>query len=443
VSDKSFPFFVYLIFVTFVYLTGAYSAAFNLDRGHFGTVLFSVAALLLSSILFWKKKDKTILFTWCIGIGLIARLLQMFTLPQLSDDYFRFIWDGRLTAYGINPWQFTPSQILQLQLPNFDYSIYPKLNSPDYFSVYPLVLQVQYYLANLLFPTDIFGAVLVMRLFFLGADLLSFRWLYQLLQSKNLNPKLSLLYWLHPLVVLEGMANLHAEIWLVLFLLGIFHSIDRKQPIMAALFLTLAVATKLYPIVFIPFVFYSFASTQQLKFVGWVAFFGIVLFVPMLIPILHGKLLNSVALYFGQFEFNGSFYYVLKFIEKSFDKYAPPRIVSLLLVLPMLYALFKGTVFVKNNPKIGLPTALLWFTLIYFLCNAVVHPWYLLPLLLYGIITQRFWTLLWSILILGSYLHYDSSLKEWMPYFVFGEYALLFALIFWEEKRGVDSIEAF
>ncbi len=425
----------FLLTASVIYLLGAYWIAFYLVRNEFETVILPIITLSLSALYFWKSKQTSF---W-VGIltGLMARVFLLLSLPRLSDDYFRFIWDGRLINASFNPLLHTPTQILSLNITGLDTALYTHLNSPDYYSVYPLVLQVQYFLATFLFPNDIIGAVVTMKAFFLLAEMASFYLIYKLLQKNNLDAKWSLVYWLHPLVLLEGMANLHAETWLVFFLVAMFLFLQHKKVIYSGVFLALAVSTKLYPIVFVPFVYFYLPKPQRLRFLISTALACLVLFFPLLIPILNGNLLSSVGLYFGQFEFNGSLYYIFKFIEKSFDKYAPPRIVSLLLLVPVFWALLKGVFYIKSTPKSNLPSVFLWFTLIYFLCNAVVHPWYLLPLLFYGVLTQKNWTVIWSFLILGTYIHYDTDDFTWMPYFVVVEYIVLALVLFGEEKKRV------
>jgi hypothetical protein len=48
-----------------------------------------------------------------IGAALLFRLLLLFAVPALSDDFYRFLWDGRLSLEGINPFLYTPRQLIQ------------------------------------------------------------------------------------------------------------------------------------------------------------------------------------------------------------------------------------------------------------------------------------------------------------------------------------------
>ena len=54
------------------------------------------------------NKDENIKSNHLLMIG--SRLLILFSFPLLSDDIYRFIWDGSLLHHGINPFSLTPSQ---------------------------------------------------------------------------------------------------------------------------------------------------------------------------------------------------------------------------------------------------------------------------------------------------------------------------------------------
>ncbi len=74
--------------------------------------------------------------------GLVFRLLLLFSLPNLSDDVYRFICDGRLAANGINPFSHLPAEIMQMPpVTGITKELFGELNSPRYYKIYPTVLQ--------------------------------------------------------------------------------------------------------------------------------------------------------------------------------------------------------------------------------------------------------------------------------------------------------------
>ena len=64
------------------------------------------------------------------------RLGLLFAEPYLSTDIYRYIWDGRVQAAGINPYRYMPiaPELSHLR----DAAIFPNINRPDYaVTIYP------------------------------------------------------------------------------------------------------------------------------------------------------------------------------------------------------------------------------------------------------------------------------------------------------------------
>lgn len=114
-------------------------------------------------------------FWFLAGAALVFRLVWLLALPDLSQDYFRFIWDGRLIAEGMNPYQFTPDQLMQQ--PDFNLSQGGELVagmgnlSAGHYSNYPPVSQLIFGIAGFLSPESILGSVVVMRIILILADI--------------------------------------------------------------------------------------------------------------------------------------------------------------------------------------------------------------------------------------------------------------------------------
>ena len=45
--------------------------------------------------------------------GISFRLVLLFAYPWLSDDFYRFIWDGLVIGENINPYEYTPSELMK------------------------------------------------------------------------------------------------------------------------------------------------------------------------------------------------------------------------------------------------------------------------------------------------------------------------------------------
>jgi len=51
-------------------------------------------------------------FKFLVGLTVLFRLLFLFSIPNLSQDFYRFIWDGRMILEGYNPYLFTPESFI-------------------------------------------------------------------------------------------------------------------------------------------------------------------------------------------------------------------------------------------------------------------------------------------------------------------------------------------
>ena len=59
----------------------------------------------------WIIQNEQNIKFWLIG-SIIIRLSLLVALPNLSDDFYRFIWDGRLWAAGQHPFDALPADFL-------------------------------------------------------------------------------------------------------------------------------------------------------------------------------------------------------------------------------------------------------------------------------------------------------------------------------------------
>ena len=139
-------------------------------------VLFGLYILILQQRLFSDR------LRVIIGAALILRLALLMMTPNLSDDYFRFVWDGLLTTQGHNPYLVLPSALISgpETIPGITPDLFSHLNSPDYYSVYPPVCQYLFALSARINGGELLGNVVTMRIFLLLAELGTLILLYKL-----------------------------------------------------------------------------------------------------------------------------------------------------------------------------------------------------------------------------------------------------------------------
>ncbi len=54
-----------------------------------------------------------------VALGLIVRCALLFAIPNLSADYWRWIWDGKFQAIGYSPYALTPKELMDRSLNTF------------------------------------------------------------------------------------------------------------------------------------------------------------------------------------------------------------------------------------------------------------------------------------------------------------------------------------
>ncbi|CAN5912839.1 DUF2029 domain-containing protein [soil metagenome] len=374
-----------------------------------------------------------------LGLSLLFRLVLLFAVPALSDDYFRFVWDGRLVVHGESPFAYLPAHYVEtgrLQPLGLTAELYQNLNSPHYYSVYPPVCQVVFWLAVLFSPDSILGSVVVMRVILLLAEAGTFILGTRLLPLLGLPSRQVLWYALNPLVIVELSGNLHFEALMIFFLLGALYLLLRHRFWLAALSFGLAVGVKLLPLMLLPFLFGRLRSGPFVLFCTLVGGTVLLLFVPFLSLEIIGNLLSSVDLYFRKFEFNASFYYLARWLGFQFYGYNPIArlgpLLSLIVLFTTLYLAYRH----RQAPRILLPHHWLLALTLYLLLSTTVHPWYLTTLVALAMFTPWRYLMVWSGMVVLSYGAYRTADYEENLWLVALEYAVVLGWLGVEGWRG-------
>jgi len=371
------------------------------------------------------------IFLW---IGFIARFILVFLFPTLSDDIYRFVWDGKLIANGMNPYSYLPIDIVKENMDGLSEELYSNLNSPEYFTIYPPISQLIFWFSSA-WTDNISHSSIVMKSIFLIAEIMTIKGIILLLQKLGKPIIWACFYWLNPLIIIEGVGNLHFEIITISFLVWSLYFIFCKTKLFTgAILLACSVATKLLPLIFLPYLFFRLASKERWKFFSSFTIVSFILFIPIILGV---QLLNfglSVDLYFQKFEFNASVYYILRYFGKLLTGYNLIHYIGPLLGIASLIIILRKAISIKNNSLIDFLNFGLFAFCTYLFLATTIHPWYLcIPILLASLTGHRF-VLVWSFLIMLTYINYS-----YIPYYenlwiVGVEYFLVALLVLFESK---------
>ena len=374
-----------------------------------------------------------------IGSAVTFRLLLLLVLPAFSDDYARFIWDGRLLLQGINPFRYLPAELMAggaAPAATVDPALYSRLNSPNYYTVYPPVNQLFFALAAWVAPANVLGSVVALRLPILLADLGTLWLMMKLLARNKRNPNLAFLYALNPLVILELTGNVHFEALLIFFTLLAVYCWQTHRQVLSALALALAVATKLLPLIALPLVISHAGWRPGIRYSLLVLGMVAVLFIPFFDVALLLNMLESIDLYFRKFEFNASIYYLIR--EGGFWLAGYNILGRVGLWLSFLTT--AGLLSIAFARRFPVQVRMLWMLTLYLAMATTVHPWYLTSLVAASVfaLSSTFairYMLVWSGLVWLSYSAYRANPVQEDALLLLIEYGLVATLFIIDTRQ--------
>src|SRR6266478_2619891 len=181
-----------------------------------------------------------------LALAGLFRLSIVFAPPYLSDDIYRYVWDGRVQAAGINPYRYIPADEHLQSLR--DEEIYPNINRRDYaHTIYPPAAEATYFLT-----TRISESVTWMKLTIVGFELITVWLLMELLASFGMPRQRILIYAWHPLAVWEFAGSGHIDPLAFAFIAMALLARRRNWETATGISLGLATLAKLFPIVLFP-----------------------------------------------------------------------------------------------------------------------------------------------------------------------------------------------
>jgi len=387
----------------------------------------------------FEIEDKTILWRYIL-LGIFLRLILIPPLPGLSDDLYRFIWDGQLILNGINPFEALPQELIKWdQLPaGITEGLFEQLNSQDKFTIYPPIAQFTFLTGVWLFPESIQGASMVMKTFLFLFEIGTIWLLWQICLYHQWNPyKRVVLYALNPLLMIEGVGNVHFEPGMIFFLiLGYYLLLEQKWKT-SAIAMAASVASKLLPLLFFPFIIRRLGWRKSFLYFSIVGVVLAILFAPLVNGVFLTHFGDSLDLYFRKFEFNASLYYVLRWIGYQVSGYNLIAYIGPSLGLIAATGIMTLAWFEKKPNLQNLPQIWLWAICLYLLCTTTVHPWYAsLPIVLCIFTPFRF-PIIWSGLIALTYINYSYESYHENLWMVALEYLIVgYYLIFEVRKKG-------
>jgi hypothetical protein len=280
-----------------------------------------IVILLIMSVFFSRLNANDWSTGFIIVVAAILRMTFLWRSPELSDDMFRYVFDGMMLLSGHNPFAAAPGDVMPENPVMLN--LIMKINHTDLPTIYPPAAQLVFAAGASI------GGIFGMKLVLVLLDLLSCILIIKILAALNLPRNYGVLYAWHPLPVIEIAASGHVDAAAVFFTFSaIFLLLTKKtfdgaqghtpnQPsktaslfigqgvygFVAGIFFAATVLTKWIPLIWMPGML-LLASPEKRKFFvyGFLICFATLcwMFLPDMLNCFY-----TLAVYVANWEFSG------------------------------------------------------------------------------------------------------------------------------------------
>ena len=270
-----------------------------------------------------KIKNNKLWFGAIIGVGLLSRLILIPSQPVLEDDYYRYLWDGAVTAHGYNPYVYSPLDAMDYtnsnvpeelhQLAKDSGEIIKNINHPHIRTIYPILSQAVFAAAYFIDDWQYWSWKVLLLLF----DLLLLLVLIKILKHLKLPTIFVAFYWLNPIVIHEIFNGAHMDMLVLLpVMLALYFHLKNKLWY-SLIALAIAAGFKLWPVVLLPLLLRNTlpAWKQTAKYTLAFALMILLLFIPVLLSNLNESL--GFIKYAGSWINNAAFYSIFKWLFQN------------------------------------------------------------------------------------------------------------------------------
>jgi len=373
--------------------------------------------------------------TMILGVAVLLRLIVLVFPPFLSNDMYRYIWDGWVQAAGINPYLYIPddSHLVFLR----DAAVFPNINRASYaHTIYPPAAQIFFFFSaaavKFLHLPPVFG----MKLAMVGIESLGIWAILRLLDHAGLPRRRILIYAWNPLPIWEFSGNGHVDAIAVGFIALALAAACAGKSGQAAAALATATLAKFLPVVLLPAIW----RRWDWRFAGIFSAFIVLFYVPYLTAGWH--VLGFLGGYAAQENIkSGQGIFLLQLLSLVTPLSAIAAKIYLAGLAVVLAAIAAKMVFARQSisaKTVSQRCLLLGGVLI--LGISPHYPWYFAFLLVPACIAPSPATLY---LVTASFLLYlnPTHTQLFWPSIVFGPYAVLAAWQFFAPRPAMAAVQ--
>ncbi len=256
------------------------------------------------------------------GVALGLRLFLVFAPPVFSDDIYRYIWDGRIMNEGINPYRYAPTDN---ELEAFRNKSWERINHPELKTIYPPLAQLYFAIVTKISHSEtgfkiaasITDAFLVFFIIYLAKGRLR-------LKNQNEYSEHSgalfagLIYGLNPMSIIETGMSGHLDPVAMLTMMAALVMLEREKIVSAAFFLSLGVSIKIAPILLMPLIVVKgFRVGTRIGICSILMFVCLttIFYIPFLSA--HLGLVETLDAFARRWEGNGGLFTTIEYVFRS------------------------------------------------------------------------------------------------------------------------------
>ena len=417
------------------------------DRPILGFVGVYGLVFIVYAVAVWRVKrqaTEAAPFTLVLIFAALFRLVVLFSEPIQEDDFYRYLWDGKVVASGLNPYRFAPREVqtdngkegpLQpyRELTETDARfalLLSRVNHPDVPTLYPPVAQAVFGLAALIAP----GSLLALRLIFFCFDLAVCGVIVKLLCHLGRSPLWVLIYAWSPLVIKETINSSHYDVVPTFLLVLALLALVTGRLSVGFLSLGGAILGKVFPVVLLPlFAFHAWRRYGLGKACGGLVLTSLVVACGYAPFVAAGSGLWQGFVTFAEHWQTNSFVFPLLH-QMVTDRWLANGIVAGCLAGAVWVALRWN----REGNDVGFLRGCFFVMGTLLLLSPVGNPWYFLWVLPFVCLFPRVsWLLLSGLLGLyytAFYFLYRGE-PEMFRWVVWLEYLPFYAVLAWEARR--------
>jgi GT2 family glycosyltransferase len=222
----------------------------------------------------------------------------------VGNDVFRYVWEGYVQNLGFNPYNFSPLHPALAEVAQGDlYAIWQQINHPEISAAYPPVTLLVFRILAWLNPDPfLFKAVMI------GFDIGVMIVLMLMIQQRQVLSSRLLFYAANPLILLYVSGEGHLDIIQVFFLcLALYLIFSRKSSAIGFLMLGLAILSKYFAVVALPFLVNGENRTKSLA-----VLIPLTLYIPYLDA--GAGIFQSLAEFGSHFHYNDSMTALIRYV---------------------------------------------------------------------------------------------------------------------------------